>query len=87
MSNIAFNISHSKIPITIVMFKIEDKKLPTNYTVKNVLSTTLELTLKIITNEMNNLLTLVDEQQEVSSFYHETDNKWKNRLSTVLLLL
>ncbi|XP_045480919.1 uncharacterized protein LOC123685307 [Harmonia axyridis] len=60
---------HHRIPeqwrtsIAVLMFKKGDKKKPENYRGINLLSTTLKLITKIITNKINNIIFLSDEQQ------------------------
>ena len=49
--------------IAILMFKKGDKKIPSNYRSINLLNTTLKLTTKILTNIINSMITLSDEQQ------------------------
>lgn len=58
---------------TILMFKRGDKKLPSNYRGINLLSTTLKLTTKVITNKINDLTSLADEQQGFRSGRSCTD--------------
>lgn len=60
---------HHRIPdewrtsISILMFKKGDRKLPENYRGINLLSSTLKLITKIITNKINSIISLSDEQQ------------------------
>ena len=58
---------------TILMFKKGDKKLTSNYRGINLLSTSLKLLTKIITNKINGLISLQDEQQGFRSGRSCTD--------------
>lgn len=58
---------------TIPMFQKRDKKFPSNFRGINLLSTSLKLTTKIITNKINRVTSLADEQQGFRSGRSCTD--------------